>query len=58
MVHSSVLFIEIIALNVALNSSNYTLLHLLVSTNVAELKTAVFKRFRPDNIFQLVCHGK
>jgi len=55
LVHSIVLFCQLISLNVAINSTNYTLLHLLISNNFAELKSTVFKRFRADNIFQLTC---
>lgn len=56
LVHSLVLLYQLIAMNVALNSRNYTLMHLLVSNNVAELKGSVFKRFRPENLFQLISH--
>ncbi|EFC49106.1 DUF747 domain-containing protein [Naegleria gruberi] len=52
-VHSIVQLIRIVTLNAALNSSNYTLLTMIISTNFVELKGSVFKRFTKENLFQL-----
>ena len=57
-IHSLVLFYQIMALNATINSNSYALLTLLISNNFIELKTSVFKRFNPDNIFQITCAGK
>ncbi|KAG2388350.1 hypothetical protein C9374_000514 [Naegleria lovaniensis] len=54
-VHSIVQLIRIVTLNAALNSSNYTLLTMIISTNFVELKGSVFKRFTKENLFQLAC---
>lgn len=39
----------------AVNSHNNVMLTLLVSNNFVELKSNVFKRFEPDNLFVLAC---
>lgn len=44
-----------VSLNVAVNSHNNVMLTLLVSNNFVELKSNVFKRFEPDNLFVLSC---
>lgn len=44
-----------VSLNVAVNSHNNVMLTLLVSNNFVELKSNVFKRFEPDNLFVLAC---
>ncbi|KAL9645234.1 hypothetical protein ABK040_002434 [Willaertia magna] len=54
-IHSIVTMIRMITLNVALNSSNYALLTMIISTNFVELKGSVFKRFTKENLFQLLC---
>jgi hypothetical protein len=53
--HSAVLFVQIVCLNVAINSRNNALLTLLVSNNFVELKGSVFKRFEAENLFQVSC---
>lgn len=55
MIHSIVLFYQAITLNVAINSYNNALLTLLVSNQFVEIKSAVFKRFEKENLFQLSC---
>jgi hypothetical protein len=50
-----VLFYQAITLNVAINSYNNALLTLLVSNQFVEIKSAVFKRFEKENLFQLSC---
>jgi hypothetical protein len=44
-----------VSLNVAVNSHNNVMLTLLVSNNFVELKSNVFKRFEPENLFVLSC---
>lgn len=53
--HSVVLFAMTVTLNVSVNSNNSSLFVLLVSNNFVELKSSVFKRFRPPNLFQVSC---
>lgn len=53
--HSTVLFVQIVTLNVAINSKNNALLTLLVSNNLVELKASIFKRFESENLFQMSC---
>lgn len=53
--HSVVLFYQVIALNVAVNSYSNALLTLLLSNQFVEIKSAVFKRFEKENTFQLTC---
>ena len=56
--HSLLLFSQVVTFNVAINSSNSSLLTLLISNNFAEIKTSVFKRFEEKNLFQIACSGK
>ncbi|KAK4097720.1 DUF747-domain-containing protein [Parathielavia hyrcaniae] len=53
--HSVILFYQVIALNVAVNSYSNALLTLLLSNQFVEIKSAVFKRFEKENMFQLTC---
>ena len=53
--HSVILYLHIATLNVAMNSSDQSLLTLLVSGNFAEIKGSVFKKFDKQNLFQLTC---
>ncbi|KAL1839363.1 hypothetical protein VTJ49DRAFT_1598 [Mycothermus thermophilus] len=53
--HAVVLFYQVIALNVAVNSYSNALLTLLLSNQFVEIKSAVFKRFEKENTFQLGC---
>lgn len=54
-IHSLVLLYQIITLNVAVNSYSNALLTLLLSNQFAEIKSAVFKKFERENLFQLTC---
>jgi hypothetical protein len=54
-IHSVVLYFEVITLNVAVNSYSNALLTLLISNQFVEIKSTVFKRFEKDNLFQLTC---
>ena len=51
--HSLLNFVRMVALNVACNSSINSLLTLLISNNFVELKSSVFKKFEPENLFQV-----
>lgn len=53
LVHSVVLIVHIITLNVAINSNDASLMVLLVSNNFVELKSSAFKRFSVQNLFQI-----
>lgn len=54
-VHASLLLIWVVTLNVAINTQNNALLTLLVSNNFVELKGAVFKNYKVQNLFQISC---
>jgi transmembrane anterior posterior transformation protein 1 len=54
-VHASLLLIWVVTLNVAINTQNNALLTLLVSNNFVELKGAVFKSYKVQNLFQIAC---
>ncbi|EQC38363.1 hypothetical protein SDRG_04077 [Saprolegnia diclina VS20] len=53
--HSLLLFGQVVTMNVAIHSSSTSLLTLLISNNFAELKTSVFKKFEEQNLFQIAC---
>ncbi|KAK3381158.1 eukaryotic membrane protein family-domain-containing protein [Podospora didyma] len=53
--HAVVLFYQVIALNVAVNSYSNALLTLLLTSQFVEIKSTVFKRFEKENTFQLAC---
>jgi len=55
--HSLVLLYLMITLNVAINSGGGSLITLLVSNQFVELKTAVFKKYSRENLFQISCSG-
>lgn len=54
-IHASLLLTCVVTLNVAINTQNNALLTLLVSNNFVELKGAVFKSFKVQNLFQIAC---
>ncbi|KAJ2919933.1 hypothetical protein MD484_g433, partial [Candolleomyces efflorescens] len=54
-VHSLVMVYQLIAMNVAINSFDHSLLTLLVSNQFVEIKGSVFKKFEKDNLFQITC---
>ncbi|KAI7890398.1 eukaryotic membrane protein family-domain-containing protein [Mucor mucedo] len=54
-VHTSVLFFQMITLNVAINFYSNALLSLLISNQFVEIKQSVFKKFEKENLFQLTC---
>ncbi|KAL9050723.1 MAG: hypothetical protein Q9162_006463 [Coniocarpon cinnabarinum] len=53
--HATVLFYQVITLNVAVNSYSNALLTLLMSNQFVEIKGTVFKKFEKENLFQLTC---
>lgn len=53
--HTAVLFFQMITLNVAINFYSNALLSLLISNQFVEIKQSVFKRFEKENLFQLTC---
>ncbi|KAJ1919852.1 hypothetical protein IWQ60_007145 [Tieghemiomyces parasiticus] len=53
--HAMVLFYYLVALNVTINSYDYSLLTLLLSNQFAEIKSNVFKRYEKENLFQICC---
>ena len=54
-VHASALFMQVVTLNVAVNSYSNALLTLLLSNQFVEIKSTVFKKIEKDNLFQLTC---
>jgi hypothetical protein len=53
--HSTLLFYQVITLNVAVNSYSNSLFTLLMSNQFVEIKGTVFKRIEKPNLFQLFC---
>jgi hypothetical protein len=56
-IHSVLIYVRVITMNVAVNSYNNALLTLLVSNNFIEVKASVFKNYREENLFQVTCSG-
>ena len=54
-VHATALFLQVVTLNVAVNSYSNALLTLLLSNQFVEIKSTVFKKIEKDNLFQLTC---
>ena len=52
-IHSFILFVHVGTLNVAMNSSDQTLISLLIGGNFAEIKGTVFKKYNKQNLFQI-----
>ena len=53
--HTCILFLQVITLNVAVNSYSNALLALLMSNQMVEIKGTVFKKFEKENLFQITC---
>jgi hypothetical protein len=51
-VHSTFLYIKVMALNVAVNSKANAMITLLISTNFMEIKSSVFKGYKEESLFQ------
>lgn len=56
-IHTSMLFFQVVTLNVAVNSYSNALLSLLMSNQFVEIKGTVFKKFEKENLFQMSCAG-
>jgi len=56
-VHAVVHLLQVITLNVAINSHSPALLPLLLSNQFVEIKGSVFKRYTVEGLFQLSCGG-
>ena len=57
-IHTIVVLVQTVTLNVALNSHSKALLTILISNNFVELKGSVFKKFETNNLFQMSCSGR
>jgi len=55
LLHGLMLYIQLITLNVGINSSSASMYTLLVSNNFSELKSSVFKKFPSEVMLQIVC---
>ncbi|KAJ8920409.1 hypothetical protein NQ315_005275 [Exocentrus adspersus] len=53
--HSVLVLFQATTLNVAINSSNKSLMTIMMSNNFVELKGSVFKKFDKNNLFQVSC---
>ena len=53
--HATILFFNIMSLNIAINSKGYALLTMVISNNIVELKGSVFKKTNYTLNFQFVC---
>ena len=56
--HASVMLVQVVTLNVAINSHSKALLTIMVSNNFVEIKSSVFKKFEQKNLFQISCSGE
>lgn len=54
-IHSTIVLLQALSLNVAINSDNKSLLTIVISNNFVELKGAVFKKFDRNNLLQISC---
>ena len=52
-IHSLFLFVHAATINVAMNSADSALMSLLVSSNFAEIKSTVFKKYQKKNLFDI-----
>ena len=52
-VHSMLLFVHVVTLHVAMNSTDQILLSLLISGNFAEIKSTVFKKYNKAALFKI-----
>ncbi|OMJ16608.1 Protein TAPT1-like protein [Smittium culicis] len=55
LLHTLVLYFQVLSLNVAINSYSQQLLLLLISNQFVELKGNILKKFEKENFFQLTC---
>ena len=52
--HAMVLLLHVVSINVAINGE-HSLIAMMLSSNVLEIKAVVFKKFVPETLFQLAC---
>ncbi|KAJ1920309.1 hypothetical protein H4219_001422 [Mycoemilia scoparia] len=55
LIHTMIIYYQMITWNVAVNSYGQQLLTLLISNQFVEIKGTVFKRWEKENLFQLSC---
>ncbi|KAJ1722775.1 hypothetical protein LPJ53_002831 [Coemansia erecta] len=55
LIHTLVLFYQVITLNVAVNAYSDQLLSLLISNQFVEIKSNVFKKWEKEMLFQIAC---
>ncbi|KAJ2788054.1 hypothetical protein GGI15_000229 [Coemansia interrupta] len=55
LIHTLVLFYQVITLNVAVNAYSDQLLSLLISNQFVEIKSNVFKKWEKEMLFQVAC---
>ncbi|KAJ1675996.1 hypothetical protein EV182_000166 [Spiromyces aspiralis] len=55
LVHTMIIYYQMITWTVAINSYGQQLLTLLIANQFAEIKSTVFKRWEKENLFQLAC---
>jgi hypothetical protein len=55
LIHSSLYFIHISTLIVAINNADQSLLTILILNNFAEIKSFVLKKYDEETLYQLVC---
>jgi hypothetical protein len=53
--HSSLYFMLVATLTVAINSADQAMIAVLILNNFSEIKSCVFKKFDKQNLFQLAC---
>ena len=54
-IHSTMYFLLVATLTVAINSADQAMIAVMVLNNFAEIKSFVFKKFDKQNLFQLAC---
>ena len=58
LIHTLILLLKMVTLNVSVNSHSNALFTLLISNNFVELKSSVFKTYKEENVFQIMCAGR
>ena len=53
--HATIVLLQALTLNVAINASDKGLMAILISNNFVELKGSVFKKFDRINLLQIAC---
>ncbi|KAH7647308.1 hypothetical protein FG379_002975 [Cryptosporidium bovis] len=55
LIHCIIHMIRGLALNISLNSSEYTMFLIVITNNFAEIKSTVFKTYHPISLFTVAC---